>query len=77
MKVAAGDFKAHCLQLITQVHETGQEVVITKRGVVMAKLVGVPSEPIRSLFGAMKGSVTIVGDLIRPIDEAWDAEQGG
>ncbi|MHB1506331.1 MAG: type II toxin-antitoxin system Phd/YefM family antitoxin [Sulfobacillus sp.] len=77
MKVAAGDFKTHCLQLIAQVHATGQEVLITKRGVAMAKLVAVNSAPPQSLFGAMKGSVAILGDLIAPIDEAWDAEIGG
>ena len=37
--MAAGEFKAKCLGLIDEVNETGQEVVITKRGEPKAKLV--------------------------------------
>ena len=37
-KVAAADFKARCLKLIDQVHESGQPITITKRGRVVAIL---------------------------------------
>ena len=30
--IKASDFKAKCLQLMDEIAETGQEVVITKRG---------------------------------------------
>ncbi len=76
MKVAAGEFKVHCLRLIDQVHRSHEEIIITKRGVVLAKLVAAGEPEKRPLFGAMKGSVTMLGDLVQPIDEAWQAEQG-
>jgi prevent-host-death family protein len=37
-KVAAAEFKAHCLKLIDQVHDTGKPITITKRGRVVAVL---------------------------------------
>ena len=37
-KVAAAEFKARCLKLIDQVHDTGQPITITKRGKVVAVL---------------------------------------
>lgn len=37
--VSASDFKARCLALIDEVATTGHEIVVTKRGVPMARLV--------------------------------------
>ena len=36
--IAASDFKARCLKLIDQVHDTGTPITITKRGKVVAIL---------------------------------------
>jgi hypothetical protein len=33
----------------------------------------VPIKEEKSLFGAMKGSGTIIGDIISPLDVEWDA----
>ena len=64
----AGKFKAQCLAVIDDVHDLKQEVVITKHGKPMAKLV-----PIRKgkdeIFGFMRGQMKIVGDLVAPITE--------
>ena len=40
MKVNATEFKAKCLSLIDRVHSKGEIVTITKRGRIVAKLVG-------------------------------------
>jgi prevent-host-death family protein len=37
-KVAATEFKARCLALIDQVHDTGRPITITKRGKAVAVL---------------------------------------
>jgi prevent-host-death family protein len=71
--IAAGQFKTHCLQLMNDVHEKHLTLVITKHGTPIAKLVPVESKPMK-LFGALKGTVKIKGDIVAPIDEAWDAE---
>ena len=38
MKIAATEFKARCLALLDQVHDTGTPITITKRGRVVATL---------------------------------------
>lgn len=69
-EIAAGEFKAKCLAIIDQVGETGQEVIITKRGKPTAKLIPFEAQSVDSLFGRLKGIVEIVGDpddLIKPV----------
>jgi len=73
-KIAAGEFKAKCLQLMDQVNETHVPIVITKHGVPIAKLVPIEEKSI-SLFGLQKNSVVIQGDIVSPLDESWDANE--
>jgi prevent-host-death family protein len=75
-EVPAGEFKARCLKLMDEVRATRRPLVITKRGRPVAKLVPVEEEPRRSIFGCMKGTVTIHGDIVGPIDVDWHAERG-
>jgi len=70
--IEAGDFKARCLQLLDMVAERHEEVIITKRGRPVARLV--PIRPAGALFGAMAGSVARQDDLVSPIDEPWEAD---
>ncbi|OGJ84500.1 MAG: hypothetical protein A2268_10935 [Candidatus Raymondbacteria bacterium RifOxyA12_full_50_37] len=72
MIVAAGKFKSHCLRYIDEINETHEELIITKRGIPTAKLVPVSQKP-AELFGMMKGTAEITGDIISPVAEAWDA----
>jgi prevent-host-death family protein len=72
-QVPAGEFKAHCLQLMNQVAATGQALVITKRGKPIAKLV--PVESSEPEFGCMKAKTHIISDITAPIGEAWDADR--
>lgn len=72
IQVPAGEFKAHCLQLMNEVAATGQALVITKRGKPIAKLV--PIESGEPEFGCMKVKTRIVGDIIDPIGEHWHAD---
>jgi prevent-host-death family protein len=69
--IPAGEFKAKCLKLLDQVAESRQTLVITKYGKPVAEVVPIKEE--KSLFGAMKGSGTITGDIISPLDVEWDA----
>ncbi len=73
LEIPAGEFKAKCLKLMDQVRESGQEIVITKRGKPVAKLVPLEPKERPPLFGCMKGSIEILGDIISPIDVEWDA----
>lgn len=70
--VPAGEFKAKCLKLIDEVAETRKPLVVTKRGKPVAQVIPMPLKP-RDIVGSMKGSVTILGDIISPLDVEWDA----
>ena len=69
----ASEFKAKCLKLMDEVAETGEEIVITKRGLAVAKLL-----PVRrrrgAPFGLFRDQIRILGDIGAPIDVEWDAE---
>jgi prevent-host-death family protein len=69
--IPAARFKAQCLRLLDEVAETGETIVVTKRGKAVAKLEPIEEPP------SLKGSVVyLVSDeeLIAPIDELWNAE---
>ena len=60
-EIAAGEFKAHCLRLLDQVADERVELVITKRGRPVAKLVPLEEPP------SLVGSVTVLVDR----DDDW------
>jgi prevent-host-death family protein len=71
--MAAGEFKAKCLEVMDRVSATGETIVLTKRGKPVAQLSPVVAKP-DSLFGFLRGEIQSTGDLIAPVDEHWDAE---
>jgi prevent-host-death family protein len=72
--IAAGEFKAKCLGLLDEVQRQRREVVITKRGKPVAKLVPINDSP-ASFIGSMKGTMEIIGDIVAPIDVQWEADE--
>jgi len=70
--IPAGEFKAKCLKLLDEVAENRETLVITKHGKPVAQVVPMPVKQ-TNIVGSMKGSVTILGDIISPIDVEWDA----
>lgn len=71
----AAEFKARCLAVMDEVEETGKEVTITKHGRAVAKLVPAVDEA-EPLFARLAGWVTREGDIISPLDVAWEADAG-
>lgn len=70
IEVKAGVFKDTCLQLLDQVHEQELEVVVTKRGEAVARVVP-PDAGVPSAFGFLRGTLLSQGDLVAPDFEAW------
>ncbi len=76
--IAAGEFKAKCLRIMDEVQETGQPVVVTKRGKPVIKVVPITQGKKKDdLFGRLEGILKINGDpadLVQPIFplEDWD-----
>jgi prevent-host-death family protein len=75
-QIAAGEFKAKCLSLLDDVEKTRQEIVITKRGRPVARVVPIEKGKAQPTWGRMQGTIEILGDIISPIDEKWDAVEG-
>ena len=73
-QIAAGEFKAKCLHLLDEVQRSRTEILITKRGRPVARLLPVDQQP-PHILGRMKDSVQILGDLIAPIDEKWSVDE--
>ncbi len=72
-EMGAGEFKTHCLQIMDEVSRSRTQVVITKHGKPIAKLVPY-SEEANSLYGCMGETVVIHGNVIDAIEEIWDAD---
>lgn len=69
-EIAAGEFKTRCLALLDEVAETGREIIVTKRGKPVAKLV-----PLRP--NSLIGSVKFIGDIMSPVvdPDDWEANR--
>ena len=70
--VTASEFKAKCLKIMDEVAETGERVVITKRGKPVAELMQA-RELRKPIFGSMRHTMKIIGDIDAPLDIEWDA----
>lgn len=72
--VSAGTFKTNCLTLMDEVQAKREEVLITKHGKPVAKLVPVDSDT-DDIFGLFAGKVHITGDIISPAVplEEWES----
>ncbi len=73
-KINAAAFKARCLALIDEVAETGQPIIVTKRGKAKVQIVAVREKP-KTLWGATKGTFKILGDIVGPIDLDYDEDR--
>lgn len=69
-KVSASQFKARCLALLDEVAEGGGELVVTKHGRPVAKVV--PVDDGASLRGSVAYNVSDE-ELIAPIEVEWKA----
>jgi prevent-host-death family protein len=70
--ISASAFKAKCLGLLDEVAETGETIVVTKRGRPVARLTPVAEPP--SLLGSVTFNVSEEELIYAPLDE-WDVER--
>ena len=77
MEITAAEFRANCFKILDQVKVTHKEVVITKRGKPIAKLVHFARQNDKDpLLGSMEGLVETISDLTRPVidPDAWELD---
>ncbi len=73
-EISASRFKATCLELMKNVHDQRFEVIITKRGRPIAKLVPYDDDAPPAIYGFMAGTGVVAGDIVSAMDETWSAE---
>ena len=73
--IKASEFKAKCLKLMDEVAASGKEIIVTKNGRPVSRLVPYREKP-KSLFGIDRGRIEILGDIIEPLDVEWEAGTG-
>ena len=68
--IKASEFKAKCLKLMDEVAESGNEIVITKNGRPVSRLVPYRNKP-QMLFGRHRDKIRILGDIVSPMPAEW------
>lgn len=63
--IKASEFKARCLELMDEVAQSREEIVITKRGRPVSRLVPY-RQPSERPFGADRDIISIHGDIVCP-----------
>jgi len=72
--IKASLFKATCLALMDKINKTGEEIIITKNGRPVSRLLPYRNKP-KTLLGLHASSMHVTDDLIEPLNESWDAEK--
>ena len=74
-EIAISVFKAKCLSILEQVEKTKSPVRITRHGKPVADVVPtVPDVDRAALFGSMRDSVQILGDIVSPVIDLDEIE---
>ncbi|MBT4498369.1 MAG: type II toxin-antitoxin system Phd/YefM family antitoxin [Gemmatimonadetes bacterium] len=72
--ISITDFKARCLALLQELSDTNESLVITKHGKPFAE-VRPCKQNVETALKKFRGSVVHCGDIVSPIEEAWDANR--
>jgi prevent-host-death family protein len=68
--ISVSEFRAHCLDIVDEVHSTRGPVLITKRGKPFLQLMPAGRAP--KFIGRLKGRFEIIGDIVSPITPLED-----
>ena len=74
-EIPISEFKAKCLGILQRVEKTKQPIRITRHGKPVADVV--PTVPVAdraALFGSMRNSIKILGDIVSPVIDLDEIE---
>lgn len=74
IEVSASDLKNGWHDYLDQVSQGRREVVVTRYGRPIATLTPYESAGSSGFFGCLKGSLTVHGDIVSPVEEEWEAD---
>lgn len=77
--IAISEFKAKCLAVMEEVRNSGEPVLVTKRGKPIVQVSAPPPDDFASWMGSWSGRVRILGDIVAPAcpPEDWEALGAG
>ena len=70
--ISIGKFNSQCLSLINHVAQSHDTIIITKHDKPLVKVVPIDLKKEKS-NESLKNAGIIIGDIVSPIDEEWDA----
>ncbi len=74
-EVPASEVKNAWHEYLDRVSQAREEILVTRYGKPIVRLVPVePGEGAAKLVGFLEGTVTIHGDIVAPVGEAWAAD---
>ena len=73
--MTAGRFQKNCLKVLDRMSLSSEPILITKNGKPIAKLVSADATTSDDVFGCLRGTLKIVGDITAPAvpPEDWEA----
>ena len=72
--VPVSEFKARCLQILETLRRGGRDLIVTKHGRPIARVVPIGDR--KPLRGMLKGQLEIVGDIAEAdFSDDWEANQ--
>ena len=74
-EMKASEFKAKCLRVIDEVAASGDELIVTKNGKPLVKMVPYRAKRL-SLWGSYADRLQIHDDLVEPIGADWESAEG-
>ena len=70
--INVSEFQARCLKLMDEVAHSGEPLVITKNDKPVLTLAPYGKKR-PSIVGLHAGAIQILGDIVSPVDEPWEA----
>lgn len=71
--IKASEFKARCLSLMDDVAESGEEIIVTKNGRPVSRLVPVMNRP-KEVYGLHRGMWQMKDQLLDAADDQWETD---
>jgi prevent-host-death family protein len=72
--LAVSQFKAHALQILSELEKTKEEIIITKRGKPIAKVIPFNSLETVNQPGKLSKMFVFEKDIVSPLEEViWEA----
>lgn len=73
LEIGVAEFKAKCTTIMPMVKRTGRIVRVMRHGEPLVELHPPAARAPEPFVGRLAGTVTRMGDLVRPLGEPWSA----